>query len=49
MKNLTKDEPKYITLFLVNLVGEWVVLKLAPWVLKTNRHYLQNLPMFSFL
>lgn len=30
MNILTKEEPKYITSFLVNLVGEWVVLKLAP-------------------
>jgi len=31
MKNVTKEEPKNITLVLVNLVGGWVVvLKLAP-------------------
>jgi len=29
MKNLTKEEPKNITLIPVNLVGGWVVLKMA--------------------
>lgn len=31
MKYLTEEEPKNITMILVNLVGGWVVLKLAPY------------------
>lgn len=30
MKNLAKEEPKNITLVLVNLVGGWVVFKFVP-------------------